>query len=51
MAISDALINGLIKIMLPIPTTSGTGANDPNAGKLFDSGILSPNASYISQVN
>jgi plastocyanin len=45
-ATSDALITWIDKDNAPHTATSGTGANDPNAGKLFDSGILAPNAKY-----
>jgi plastocyanin len=41
-ATSDALITWVNEDVSPHTVTSGTGPQDPNSGKLFDSGIKSP---------
>ncbi len=45
-ATSDALVTWVDKDTTPHTVTSGTGPADPESGKLFDSGILSPNDKY-----
>ena len=45
-ATSDALITWVNQDNVPHTATSGTGPDDPNAGKLFDSSILTANAKY-----
>ena len=41
-ATSDALITWVNEDVSPHTATSGTGPQDPNSAKLFDSGIKSP---------
>jgi plastocyanin len=45
-ATSDALITFVNTDNIPHTATSGTGPDDPNSGKLFDSSIITPNAKY-----
>jgi plastocyanin len=45
-ATSDALITWVNQDNVPHTATSGTGPDDPNSGKLFDSSIITPNAKY-----
>jgi plastocyanin len=45
-ATSDALITWNNQDNVPHTATSGTGPDDPNSGKLFDSSIIAPNAKY-----
>ena len=45
-ATSDALITWVNQDNVPHTATSGTGPDDPNAGKLFDSSIIAANAKY-----
>ncbi|MGN6348148.1 MAG: cupredoxin domain-containing protein [Candidatus Nitrosocosmicus sp.] len=45
-ATSDALVTWVNTDNVPHTATSGTGPDDPNSGKLFDSSIITPNAKY-----
>ena len=45
-ATSDALITWVNQDNVPHTATSGTGPDDPNSGKLFDSSIITPNAKH-----
>jgi plastocyanin len=45
-ATSDALVTWVNQDNVPHTATSGTGPDDPNAGKLFDSSIIAANAKY-----
>ena len=45
-ATSDALITWVNQDNVPHTATSGTGPDDPNSGKLFDSSIIVPNAKH-----
>ena len=43
-ATSDALVTWVNQDNVPHTATSGTGPEDPETGKLFDSSIITPNA-------
>lgn len=45
-ATSDALITWVNTDNVPHTAVSGTGPDDPNSGKLFESSIITPNAKY-----
>src|SRR6185312_16269675 len=45
-ATSDALVTWVNQDNVPHTATSGTGPDDPNSGKLFDSSIITPNAKH-----
>jgi plastocyanin len=45
-ATSDALITWVNQDNVPHTATSGTGPDDPNSGKLFDSSIITPNGKH-----
>ena len=45
-ATSDALVTWVNEDTAPHTATSGTGPADPESGKLFDSGILTPNNKF-----